>query len=76
MAGLPATSITSRNRPSDIACTASNSSTRIAVSLALPSGKALVTLRDAADWIDRFRRFWDSSLDRLDAHLGSRPRRR
>jgi DNA-binding transcriptional ArsR family regulator len=28
-------------------------------------------LRDAADWIDRFRRFWDSSLDRLDAHLAS-----
>jgi DNA-binding transcriptional ArsR family regulator len=26
-------------------------------------------LREAADWIDRFRRFWDSSLDRLDAHL-------
>src|SRR5512145_2857143 len=26
-------------------------------------------LRDAADWIERYRRFWDSSLDRLDAHL-------
>lgn len=24
-------------------------------------------LRAAADWIERFRRFWDSSLDRLDA---------
>jgi hypothetical protein len=24
-----------------------------------------------ADWIDRFRRFWDSSLDRLDAHLAA-----
>ena len=26
-------------------------------------------LRDAAVWIDRFRGFWDSSFDRLDAHL-------
>ena len=26
-------------------------------------------LRDAADWIERYRRFWDTSLDRLDAHL-------
>ncbi|EOM74641.1 ArsR family transcriptional regulator [Rhodococcus rhodnii] len=26
-------------------------------------------LREAADWIDRYRRFWDTSLDRLDAHL-------
>jgi len=28
-------------------------------------------LRDAADWIDRFRRFWDPSLDGLDAHLAA-----
>jgi DNA-binding transcriptional ArsR family regulator len=28
-------------------------------------------LRDAADWIDRFRRFWDSSLERLDVHLAA-----
>lgn len=28
-------------------------------------------LREAADWIDRFRRFWGSSLDRLDAHLAA-----
>lgn len=28
-------------------------------------------LREAADWIERFRRFWDSSLDRLDAHLAA-----
>jgi DNA-binding transcriptional ArsR family regulator len=28
-------------------------------------------LRDAADWIDRHRRFWDSSLTRLDAHLAA-----
>ena len=26
-------------------------------------------LREAADWIDRFRRFWNTSLGRLDAHL-------
>ena len=28
-------------------------------------------LRDAAEWIERYRRFWDSSLDRLDAHLAA-----
>lgn len=28
-------------------------------------------LREAADWIDRFRRFWSTSLDRLDAHLAA-----
>lgn len=28
-------------------------------------------LREAGDWIDRFRRFWDSTLDRLDAHLAA-----
>jgi DNA-binding transcriptional ArsR family regulator len=28
-------------------------------------------LRDAADWIDRYRHFWDSSLTRLDAHLAA-----
>ncbi len=28
-------------------------------------------LRDAADWIARYRRFWDSSLTRLDAHLAA-----
>src|SRR6202023_3556639 len=28
-------------------------------------------LRDAADWIEPYRRFWDSSLDRLDAHLAA-----
>ena len=30
-----------------------------------------VPLRDAAVWIERFRGFWDSSLDRLDAHLAT-----
>src|SRR5918996_925836 len=28
-------------------------------------------LREAAAWIDRFRRFRDTSLDRLDAHLAA-----
>jgi DNA-binding transcriptional ArsR family regulator len=28
-------------------------------------------LRDAADWIERYRRFWDSSLTRLGAHLAA-----
>jgi len=28
-------------------------------------------LREAADWIERYRRFWDSSLTRLDAHLAA-----
>ena len=28
-------------------------------------------LRQAGDWIDRFGRFWASSLDRLDAHLAA-----
>jgi DNA-binding transcriptional ArsR family regulator len=26
-------------------------------------------LRDAAQWIDHYRRFWDESFDRLDAYL-------
>jgi DNA-binding transcriptional ArsR family regulator len=28
-------------------------------------------LREAADWIERYRRFWDASLDRLEAHLAA-----
>jgi DNA-binding transcriptional ArsR family regulator len=28
-------------------------------------------LRGAADWIESYRRFWDSSLTRLDAHLAA-----
>jgi DNA-binding transcriptional ArsR family regulator len=30
-------------------------------------------LRDAAEWMDFYRRFWSASLDRLDAHLKSLP---
>jgi DNA-binding transcriptional ArsR family regulator len=26
-------------------------------------------LREAADWMDRYREFWDVNFDRLDAHL-------
>ncbi|HEY9516606.1 MAG TPA: metalloregulator ArsR/SmtB family transcription factor [Gemmatimonadaceae bacterium] len=28
-------------------------------------------LRDAADWIDYYRQFWEESFDRLDAYLKS-----
>ncbi|NEN05814.1 winged helix-turn-helix transcriptional regulator [Diaminobutyricibacter tongyongensis] len=28
-------------------------------------------LREAADWIERYREFWDSSLTRLNAHLAT-----
>ena len=43
-------------------------------------------LKDAADWLDRYRRFWQQSFDRLDDYLrelqkkgrkrGRRPRRK
>ena len=36
-----------------------------------PSHLEAVPLREAAVWIERFRGFWDSSLDRLDAHLAT-----
>jgi DNA-binding transcriptional ArsR family regulator len=26
-------------------------------------------LKEATDWMERYRRFWDSNFDRLDAHL-------
>jgi len=26
-------------------------------------------LKEATDWMERYRQFWDASLDRLDAHL-------
>lgn len=28
-------------------------------------------LREAADWIERYRKFWDASLTRLDTHLAA-----
>ncbi len=36
-----------------------------------PSQLEAAPLRDAAEWIERYQRFWDSSLDRLDAHLAA-----
>ena len=27
-------------------------------------------LREVADWVELYRRFWDASLDRLDDYLG------
>jgi DNA-binding transcriptional ArsR family regulator len=26
-------------------------------------------LKEATDWMERYRQFWDASFDRLDAHL-------
>ena len=26
-------------------------------------------LRDASDWVEKYRRFWEESLDRLDVYL-------
>ena len=31
-------------------------------------------LREATDWMERYRQFWDENLDRLDAHLKRRLR--
>src|SRR5215469_8678551 len=28
-------------------------------------------LREATDWMERYRQYWDASFDRLDAHLRS-----
>lgn len=27
------------------------------------------TFQEAAEWMERYRQFWDASFDRLDAHL-------
>jgi len=27
------------------------------------------SLREAGEWVDRYKQFWDSSYDKLDAHL-------
>jgi DNA-binding transcriptional ArsR family regulator len=29
------------------------------------------SLREASEWVDRYRQFWESSFDKLDAHLRS-----
>ena len=37
----------------------------------VPATWRLPHFAEAPDWIDRFRRFWKMSLDRLDAHLAA-----
>jgi len=34
-----------------------------------PSRLEVGRLKEVADWVDRYRRFWDASFDRLDAYL-------
>lgn len=34
-----------------------------------PSRLKAEPLRDVADWVEHYRRFWEESLDRLDAYL-------
>lgn len=34
-----------------------------------PCRLAATPLREVADWVERYRRFWDERLDRLDAYL-------
>jgi DNA-binding transcriptional ArsR family regulator len=34
-----------------------------------PCRLAAAPLRELADWVDHYRRFWDESLDRLDDYL-------
>ena len=34
-----------------------------------PARLAASPLKDVADWVETYRRFWDDSLDRLDAYL-------
>ena len=35
----------------------------------LSSTLEAAALREAAEWMERYRQFWDASFDRLDAHL-------
>jgi DNA-binding transcriptional ArsR family regulator len=39
-----------------------------------PSRLQAARLRDASDWLERYRPFWDERLDRLDARLEARQR--
>ncbi|MDB5562081.1 MAG: ArsR family transcriptional regulator, partial [Hyphomicrobiales bacterium] len=34
-----------------------------------PSRLQAAPLREVADWLEQYRRFWDASLDRLDVYL-------
>ena len=35
----------------------------------LSSALEAAPLKEATDWMERYRQFWDASFDRLDAHL-------
>ena len=37
-----------------------------------PSQLRAAPLKDAADWLGSYQRFWDASLERLEERLGSR----
>jgi DNA-binding transcriptional ArsR family regulator len=39
-----------------------------------PCRLAAGPLKDASDWLDRYRRFWEQSLDRLDEYLRKLPK--
>jgi DNA-binding transcriptional ArsR family regulator len=41
-----------------------------------PSRLQGAPLKDAVDWIDRYRRFWEGSFDRLDTRLRATGRKR
>ena len=41
-----------------------------------PSRLQGAPLKDAVDWIERYRRFWDGSFDRLDTRLRASGRKR
>lgn len=34
-----------------------------------PARLAAAPLKEVADWVERYRRFWDRSFDRMDAYL-------
>ena len=36
-----------------------------------PARLAAVPLKDAVDWLERYRRFWEDGLDRLEARLAA-----
>src|SRR2546421_3359201 len=40
-----------------------------------PSRLQGAPLKDAVDWLESYRRFWESSFDRLEARLRTRERR-
>ena len=40
-----------------------------------PSRLQGAPMKDAAEWLERYRRFWEGSFDRLDARLREEPER-